>query len=173
MDSSPEVVSTRRSARSKRGRQRLQSRDSDKNISDKTSNKSDDWKYNDASSSGSEEEEREKPPPSKRVGARTRVMRKKQIKKTRSKYSSEDETSEGYSEEESRRALSRRTAGTVSYKEASEDEKTDSEDLVEVESNEATEVVPEEKCETIEKVLSQRRGKPGGKSIMRFKEFFV
>ncbi|KAJ8926869.1 hypothetical protein NQ314_020720 [Rhamnusium bicolor] len=95
----------------------------------KKTKKGDDWKYNDASSSESDNEERERPPPSKR---------------TKSNYSSEDETSDEDSDEESRRAVSRRTAATVSYKEDSED-KTDSEDLVEVENAEPIESVPEEK----------------------------
>lgn len=101
------------------------------------------------------------------MGARpSRVARKKPVKKNRTKYSSEDETSEGYSEEESRRAASRRaTTATVSYKEASEDEKTDSEDLLEVENAEPQEPVPEEKCETIERVLAQRKGRKGGTYI--------
>lgn len=84
------------------------------------------------------------------------------MKKTRSKYSSEDETSDDDTDEDSRRAVSRRTAATVSYKEESEEEKTDSEDLLEVDNNEPVETVPEEKCETIEKILAQRRGKKGG-----------
>lgn len=63
-----------------------------------------------------------------------------------------------------RRHNSRR-ANTVSYKEDS-DEKTDSDDVLEVDNNEtqdgATEA-PETPTETIEKVIAQRRGKPGGK----------
>lgn len=69
------------------------------------------------------------------------------------------------SDDEKKRLASRRTAATsVSYKESSE-EKTDSEDLVEVDYGEAAEAVPEEKCETIEKILGQRRGKKGGRNI--------
>lgn len=69
------------------------------------------------------------------------------------------------SDDEKKRQASRRTAATtVSYKESS-DEKTDSEDLVEVDYGESTEPVPEEKCETIEKILGQRRGKKGGNII--------
>lgn len=65
------------------------------------------------------------------------------------------------SDDDKRRAASRRTTATsVSYKESSE-EKTDSEDLVEVDYGEPTEAVPEEKCETIERILGQRRGKKG------------
>lgn len=118
-------------------------------------------------SSESDEEIVEKAPPSKRIGARLRAtaVRKKPTKKVNTRFTSEDDTSE-YSEEENRRAISRRAVtATVSYKEDSE-EKTDSEDLLEVENPpEVTEPVLEEKCETIEKVLAQRRGKKGGKYI--------
>nr|XP_023015060.1 chromodomain-helicase-DNA-binding protein 1 isoform X2 [Leptinotarsa decemlineata] len=163
-DKSAESLEIRRSVRSRKEPERLQSRDSDKITSEKTSsNKNEEWKYNDASSSESEEEERERPPPSKRVGARSRAtaVKKKPVKKSRNKYSSEDETSEEESDDERRRkAGSRRKATTFSYKEDS-DEKTDSEDLLEVDTTEVVEPVPEEKCETIEKILAQRRGKKG------------
>jgi len=61
----------------------------------------------------------------------------------------------------------RRTAAAVSYKEASEDEATDSEDLLEFEYDEsqaattAAAAEEEEKCETIERILAQRAGKKG------------
>ncbi|CAH1985372.1 unnamed protein product [Acanthoscelides obtectus] len=147
----------RRSVRSRKAVKRLESKDSDK-----SSSKSEDWKYNDVSSSGSEEEiVREKAPPSKRVGARARpaVTRKRAVKKTRNKYTSDD-SSEDESADESRRSNFRRKAAAVSYKEDSE-EKTDSEDLLEVDNTEPVEPVPEEKCETIEKILAHRRGKKG------------
>ncbi|KAG5873587.1 hypothetical protein JTB14_032888 [Gonioctena quinquepunctata] len=158
-DKSADSLETRRSFRSRKP-QRLQSGDSDKTSNEKTSSGKSEWKYNDASSSESEEE-RERPPPSKRVGAKSRatVVKKKPMKKSRNKYSSEDESSEEDSAEERRKTVSRRKAATFSYKEDS-DEKTDSEDLLEVE-NEPVEPVPEEKCETIEKILASRRGKKG------------
>nr|CAI5851959.1 unnamed protein product [Callosobruchus analis] len=137
----------RRSVRSRKAVKRLESKDSDK-----SSSKSEDWKYNDVSSSGSEDEVvREKAPPSKRVGARARPVatRKRAVKKARNKYTSDDST-EDESADESRRSNSRRKAATISYKEDSE-EKTDSEDLLEVDNTETVEPVPEEKCETIEK----------------------
>lgn len=118
---------------------------------------SDNWKYNDDSSSESEVE-RERPPPSKRVGTKRLISKRNNA---RSRYSSEDSSID--SDEDKRRSLSKRkTANTVSYKEASDDEKTDSEDLLEVEYTEPAEIVPEEKSETIEKILGQRRGKKGG-----------
>lgn len=60
------------------------------------------------------------------------------------------------------RAATRRTAAAVSYKEASEDEKTDSEDLIDVDYDESS-VLPDEldKSETIERVIAQRIGKKG------------
>lgn len=81
----------------------------------------------------------------------------------KSRYSSDDSSVD--SDEDNRRAASRRSAAaTVSYKEDSE-EKTDSDDLLEVEQTEVAEPVPEEKCETIERVLGQRTGKKGGRSL--------
>lgn len=63
------------------------------------------------------------------------------------------------------RSATRRAAGAVSYKEASEDEKTDSEDLIDVDIDESSVLVnqdeTEEKTETIERVLSRRIGKRG------------
>lgn len=60
---------------------------------------------------------------------------------------------------------SRRAGATaVSYKEAS-DEQTDSSDLLEVETADGEgegEAEPEDHSETIERVLSYRRGKKGG-----------
>lgn len=89
-------------------------------------------------------------------------MRKKLNRKAKTKSTSDEDSSEGYSEEDNRRAISRRAATTVSYKEDSED-KTDSEDLLEVEAPTEPVELDEEKCETIEKVLAQRRGWKGGK----------
>ncbi|KAL1493434.1 hypothetical protein ABEB36_011490 [Hypothenemus hampei] len=149
-DNEPEL---RRSVRSRREPIRLEDRSNLKR-------KSDEWKYNDASSSSESEEEREKPVPSKRVGARTRIVAVQQRKppRRRNRYSSEEST-EGDSDDDKRRTVSRRTAAAVSYKEDS-DEKTDSDDLLEVDQGgEPAEPVTEEKCETIEKVLGHRRGK--------------
>lgn len=64
------------------------------------------------------------------------------------------------SEEESR-VVSRRKTNTVSYKEASEDDPTDSEDLVEIEHEEETLPEEEDKSETIERVIGKRVGKIG------------
>lgn len=57
---------------------------------------------------------------------------------------------------------SRRKTTAVSYKEASEDDPTDSEDLVEVEFDEETALgTDEDKSETIERVIGKRIGKKG------------
>lgn len=61
------------------------------------------------------------------------------------------------------RLKSRRT-NAVSYKEDS-DEKTDSDDVLDVDNNESQEAAVESSetaSETIEKVIAQRRGKIGG-----------
>lgn len=119
--------------------------------------KSDDWKYNDddSSSESEEDEDREIPPPSKRVGTKRKPVKRS----TKTQFSSEDSSVE--SDEDKRRLATRRSATSVSYKESSE-EKTDSEDLVEVDYGEEAEADAEEKCDVIEKVLAQRRGKKGG-----------
>lgn len=140
--------------RSGRSRDKFEERTKRKNA--------DEWKYNDASSSSESEEERERPPPSKRVGARARAtVQKKTLPKRRSQYSSE-ESSDADSDADKRRVVSRRANTTVSYKEDSEDEKTGSDELLDVDQAEPVEPIIEEKCETIEKVLGQRRGKKGG-----------
>jgi hypothetical protein len=54
----------------------------------------------------------------------------------------------------------------VSYKEDSDDDKTGSEDLVEVEWNETETPAEPDNAETIEKILSYRRGKKGGNEII-------
>lgn len=68
------------------------------------------------------------------------------------------------------RAKSRRGA-TVSYKEDSED-KTDSEDLVDVEYAEPDPTVVDN-SETIERILAKRRGKKGGKVCILTLNFFM
>lgn len=63
------------------------------------------------------------------------------------------------------RAATRRNAAAVSYKEASDDEKTDSEDLIDVDYDEssvlANQTDESDKSETIERVLARRIGKRG------------
>ncbi|KAJ3639673.1 hypothetical protein Zmor_003017 [Zophobas morio] len=150
-EENPDIFGIRRSSRSRKEPERLQNKGEGKK------KKSDEWRYNDDDSSSESEEDKEIPPPSKRVGAKRATVKKA---KTKTNYSSDDSSID--SDEDKRRTVSRRTAGaSVSYKEDSEEDKTDSEDLLEVEYTETSEPVPEEKCETIEKILAQRRGKKG------------
>lgn len=102
------------------------------------------------------------------MGAK-RATRKRTNKATH--FSSEESSAD--TDDDKRRAASRRTTATsVSYKEASDDEKTGSDDLLEVDYTEPVEAVPEEKVETIEKILGQRRGKKGGMYILLIIEPF-
>ncbi|KAG8223002.1 hypothetical protein J437_LFUL000710, partial [Ladona fulva] len=59
------------------------------------------------------------------------------------------------------RATSRRKAAQVSYKEASEDDRTGSEDLVDVEWPQPEIPTEADNSETIEKIIAQRIGKKG------------
>lgn len=59
------------------------------------------------------------------------------------------------------RSAGRRAAAAVSYKEASEDDKTDSEDLVDVDYEEVPIVEEVDKSETIERIIQRRFGRPG------------
>lgn len=70
------------------------------------------------------------------------------------------------------RHANRRAAATVSYKEDSDEDKTGSDDLVEVEWNEADTPAEPDNAETIEKLLSYRRGKKGGDETV-FKCIFL
>ncbi|XP_065355971.1 chromodomain-helicase-DNA-binding protein 1 [Calliphora vicina] len=94
---------------------------------------------------------RRKPPSSKQI---------KQQKRSKKPTTSDDSNDE-------KRFGTRRAAAAVSYKEASEDDKTDSEDLLEVEYDEsqveaaALAAEEDEKCETIERILAKRQGKKG------------
>lgn len=98
---------------------------------------------------------------------RARVVQKQKKQPSRRKrFSSSDDESTGESEEETVKSrLKARRGATVSYKEDSE-EKTDSDDVVEVdygESQEAAAAEASDTAETIEKVIAQRRGKKGGR----------
>lgn len=80
----------------------------------------------------------------------------------RRKVTQNNRRQKNYSSEEDSRAaaVSRRNKTTVSYKEASDDEPTDSEDLVEIEYDEET-AQEDDKSETIERVVGKRVGKRG------------
>ncbi|EDW76662.1 uncharacterized protein Dwil_GK15574 [Drosophila willistoni] len=102
----------------------------------------------------------------KRKAAAASAARSKSAQQQRRRiksFSSEDSDDD----DASKRCATRRTAAAVSYKEASEDEATGSEDLLEFEYDEsqaaasAAAAEEDEKCETIERILSQRVGKKG------------
>ncbi|XP_070132816.1 chromodomain-helicase-DNA-binding protein 1 isoform X1 [Drosophila bipectinata] len=96
------------------------------------------------------------------ASARNKAAQQQQRRRIKS-FSSEDSDDD----DASKRCATRRTAAAVSYKEASEDEATDSEDLLDFEYDEsqaaasAAAAEEEEKCETIERILAQRMGKKG------------
>lgn len=61
-----------------------------------------------------------------------------------------------------KRIAAARRGKAVSYKEASEDEQTDSEDIVDIDVNEESrQMTPEDNTETIEKIVGKRMGKKG------------
>ncbi|XP_030561881.1 chromodomain-helicase-DNA-binding protein 1 isoform X1 [Drosophila novamexicana] len=97
-----------------------------------------------------------------RSGGNKQSQQQQQRRRVKS-FSSEDSDDD----DASKRCATRRNAAAVSYKEASEDEATDSEDLLEFEYDEsqvaasAVAAEEEEKCETIERILAQRVGKKG------------
>lgn len=80
--------------------------------------------------------------------------------KAKKNYSS-DESFREASRAQKRLAASRR-GKTVSYKEASEDEQTGSEDLVDIDVNEESRpITPDDNTETIERIIGKRMGKKG------------
>lgn len=112
------------------------------------------WK--DTSESESEEDSEEssarpvRKPPAKKPAPKP---------KTKKNYSSDDSVQDG--KKQKRIAASRR-GKTVSYKEASEDEQTGSEDLVDIDINEESRpITPDDNTETIERIVGKRIGKKG------------
>lgn len=88
--------------------------------------------------------------------------RKRAPAKKNASYTSEDDDDSDDGDRRSRAATRRTAAVSVSYKEASEDEKTDSEDLLEVDYTEdTTNEVEMDKSETIERIVGRRVGKKG------------
>lgn len=80
--------------------------------------------------------------------------------KPKKSYSSDDSYQKG-SRNQKRLAAARR-GKTVSYKEASEDDHTGSEDLVEIDVNEESRpMTPDDNTETIERIVGKRIGKKG------------
>uniref|UniRef100_A0A1B6DPA6 Chromo domain-containing protein n=2 Tax=Clastoptera arizonana TaxID=38151 RepID=A0A1B6DPA6_9HEMI len=168
----PDVYGIRRSGRSRKEPERLkiaESDSSDRGSSKKSSPKkkspnkstwnSDSTDYD--SSTDKEIAPRSKPPRKISRPSVSKPVRKARPVRIKSKYSSSDESSyDSDDDSKNKRSKSRRGA-TVSYKEDS-DEKTGSDDLVEVDWNESEETPAAlDTSETIEKVLALRRGKKG------------
>lgn len=127
------------------------------------SGSSDEQEDDDSGSYKNSDSDEEIVPPKRSERSSTSKQRRGRPRKHRKKRStnySSDEDSE--SDDDKKRLASRRAAATsVSYKEASEDEKTDSEDLVEVEYEESPVTEETDKSETIERICGRRRGRRG------------
>ncbi|XP_049815552.1 chromodomain-helicase-DNA-binding protein 1 [Schistocerca nitens] len=169
-EDNPDVYGIRRSGRFRKEPERLNAAESDssdrgkkKSTVKRSSKNSNTW-----NSDTSESEDEGVPPPRSKPPSRkgkTRPVRHKPEgkKSSRRKYSeTSDESSFNTDEDaENQRHTNRRAATGVSYKEETEDEKTDSEDLVEVDWTEPVVPAEPDNAETIEKVLAWRRGKKG------------
>ncbi|XP_053972660.1 chromodomain-helicase-DNA-binding protein 1 isoform X3 [Hylaeus volcanicus] len=112
----------------------------------------------DSSDSESDDIDSRRPPPSKSLNRRA-AQKAKEKARARKKRISESSENSSFDSDDNRRQVSRRTGTAVSYKEESE-ERTDSEDLVEVEEGSNTNTEPDN-AETIERILGQRLGKKG------------
>ncbi|XP_069683280.1 chromodomain-helicase-DNA-binding protein 1 isoform X2 [Periplaneta americana] len=179
-EDNPDVYGIRRSGRSRKEPERLNAAESDssergkrKVVTKKVSKRSNTW--NSDSSNSESEDEPERPPPSKPPGRKsaTKPRHKAETKKTsRRKYSESSEESSFNSDDdtESRRHANRRSAAAVSYKEDSDEDKTGSDDLVEVDWNETETPAEPDNAETIEKILAYRRGKKGDPESDREKQ---
>ncbi|XP_076276684.1 chromodomain-helicase-DNA-binding protein 1 isoform X4 [Lasioglossum baleicum] len=111
-----------------------------------------------SSDSESDDLESRRPPPSKSLNRRA-AQKAKEKARVRKKRISESSENSSFDSDDNRRQVSRRTGTAVSYKEESE-ERTDSEDLVEVEEGSTVTAEPDN-AETIERILGQRLGKKG------------
>ncbi|XP_031638255.1 chromodomain-helicase-DNA-binding protein 1 isoform X2 [Contarinia nasturtii] len=97
--------------------------------------------------------------PRRQVAVATKKQQAKRKAARKKNYSSDSD-----SDDDPKRSATRRAAAAVSYKEASEDEKTDSEDLIDVDYDESSVLATQEesdKSETIERVIQRRKGKRG------------
>ncbi|XP_033342119.2 chromodomain-helicase-DNA-binding protein 1 isoform X3 [Megalopta genalis] len=110
------------------------------------------------SDSESDDIESRRPPPSKSLNRRA-AQKAKEKARARKKRISESSENSSFDSDDNRRQVTRRTGTAVSYKEESE-ERTDSEDLVEVEEGSTATAEPDN-AETIERILGHRIGKKG------------
>ncbi|XP_018909064.2 chromodomain-helicase-DNA-binding protein 1 [Bemisia tabaci] len=170
-EDNPDVYGIRRSSRSRKEPERLRIEESDSGDRQKTrsrgSSKKTKLNWNSDSTDYDSETDKEEVPKSKsirqRPTAKANVKRKAPAKASasRRRYSQSSDESSFDSDDDRRKRNSNRRATAVSYKEASDDP-TESEDLVDVDVEYAqVEETPTESFETIEKVLSTRRGKKG------------
>ncbi|XP_026669503.1 chromodomain-helicase-DNA-binding protein 1 isoform X2 [Ceratina calcarata] len=112
----------------------------------------------DSSDSESDDGDSRRPPPSKSLNRRAAQKAKDNVR-ARKKHISESSENSSFDSDDNRRQASRRAGTAISYKEQSE-ERTDSEDLVEVEEGSIATAEPDN-AETIERILGQRCGKKG------------
>ncbi|XP_076760989.1 chromodomain-helicase-DNA-binding protein 1 isoform X3 [Xylocopa sonorina] len=111
-----------------------------------------------SSDSESDDDESRRPPPSKSLNRRA-AQKAKEKARARKKQISESSENSSFDSDDNRRQVTRRTGTAISYKEQSE-ERTDSEDLVEVDEGSTATAEPDN-AETIERILGQRVGKKG------------
>ncbi|XP_076676653.1 chromodomain-helicase-DNA-binding protein 1 isoform X2 [Andrena cerasifolii] len=159
-DENPDIYGIRRSGRSRKEPERLATqRESDSDSRKKFKKKSSHNSWNSESSdSESDDIESRRPPPSKSLNRRA-AQKAKEKARTRKKQISESSENSSFDSDDNRRQVTRRTGTAVSYKEESE-ERTDSEDLVEVDEGSTATAEPDN-AETIERILAQRVGKKG------------
>ncbi|XP_012175740.2 chromodomain-helicase-DNA-binding protein 1 isoform X2 [Bombus terrestris] len=159
-DENPDIYGIRRSSRSRKEPERLATqRESDSDSRKKFKKKGSHNSWNsDSSDSESDDVESRRPPPSKSLNRRA-VQKAKEKARTRKKRISESSENSSFDSDDNRRQVTRRTGTAISYKEESE-ERTDSEDLVEVEEGSTANAEPDN-AETIERILGQRVGKKG------------
>lgn len=104
-----------------------------------------------------ESEESAAPRPTRKPPAKKPPPAKPKAKKT---YSSDESYRDA--QRKIKRVATSRRGTTVSYKEASEDEETGSEDLVDIDVNEESRpMTPDDNTETIERIVGKRMGKKG------------
>ncbi|XP_068971299.1 chromodomain-helicase-DNA-binding protein 1 isoform X1 [Bombus flavifrons] len=159
-DENPDIYGIRRSSRSRKEPERLATqRESDSDSRKKFKKKGSHNSWNsDSSDSESDDVESRRPPPSKSLNRRA-AQKAKEKARTRKKRISESSENSSFDSDDNRRQVTRRTGTAISYKEESE-ERTDSEDLVEIEEGSTANAEPDN-AETIERILGQRVGKKG------------
>ncbi|XP_050480043.1 chromodomain-helicase-DNA-binding protein 1 isoform X1 [Bombus huntii] len=159
-DENPDIYGIRRSSRSRKEPERLATqRESDSDSRKKFKKKGSHNSWNsDSSDSESDNVESRRPPPSKSLNRRA-AQKAKEKGRIRKKRISESSENSSFDSDDNRRQVTRRSGTAISYKEESE-ERTDSEDLVEIEEGNTANPEPDN-TETIERILGQRVGKKG------------